>query len=54
MRFIIAKIYLFINMLGFSVLGMDYKQLFCIRVLKDEVQADSTQKGIFKLSVLMA
>jgi hypothetical protein len=32
---------------------IDYKQLFCIKVLKDGVAADSTQYGAFKLSIFI-
>jgi hypothetical protein len=41
-------------MLGFLISQRDYKQLFCIKVLKDGMQANSTQNGAFKLSIVMA
>mgnify|MGYP003624246942 len=40
-------------MLGFLLSLMDYKQLFCIKVLKDGVQADFTQNGAFKRSIFI-
>jgi hypothetical protein len=33
---------------------IDYKQLFCIKVLKDGVAANSIQYGAFKLSIFIA
>jgi hypothetical protein len=32
---------------------MDYKQLFCIKVLKDGVPANSSQNGAFKRSIFI-
>ncbi len=52
MRLIIAKIFLFINMLGFNKSRVDYKQLFCIKVLKDGVDAIRYQIDGYKLRIV--